>query len=91
LPDRDSLVLIRGAGVQDPDNGAFTVRRFRWSPLTDEDGNPLSVRVTLRSAAASSERKRYPNINLDISADQWPNWRPAAVFEKVVEEAVWQG
>jgi DEAD/DEAH box helicase domain-containing protein len=88
LPPRDSLVLVGGPYIEDPDNGEVTVRRFRYTPISDPDGNVANMRVTLRHL--STDRKAYRNINFEVPIEDWERWRPLGVFEDIVEEEKWQ-
>ncbi|MCA9797099.1 MAG: DUF1998 domain-containing protein, partial [Candidatus Eremiobacteraeota bacterium] len=83
LPPRDSLVLVRHPDLCDPDLGAVTVRRFRWSERHDSDGQATHVKLELRPY--TTERERYRTQYLEIPVEEWSGWRPVAVLTRVVD------
>lgn len=80
LPDRDALVLVKDASINDVDYGALTFASFRYTrPSGGDDEAP--IRVVLRRD--SLDRDTYKgSINLDVPVGEWPAWRPLAVFER---------
>jgi Lhr-like helicase len=80
LPDKNALVLVQDACIEDPDYGSVTFAAFGYTRASN-GGDNATVRVVLRRDSHDRETYKEP-IKLDIPEAAWPQWRPIAVFER---------
>jgi len=77
LPERGSVVLLRDPTLTHPDGiNGIAAGAFRWSPREDEGGKLDHILVTLRPQTAKPGDRA---VQLRISKDDWPRFRPLAV------------
>lgn len=81
LPDRGEIVLIRHPSLTHTDGvNGVAVGEFRWSARADKSGRTDHILVSLKPQTG---RRGGRTVAIQISPDQWPAFRPAAVHTPI--------